>query len=131
MFLRLRRCDEALEQVTQGTRLDPLYQLVNESVGSVYLDCGDSQRAIEVFDSVLAMHPAASSTRFRRAQALCRSVGLTTSGGGLQNLIAGSSFQRHFEDARFIALATRAGFPMPIREGRLSTRARTAAAGAP
>jgi TolB-like protein/DNA-binding winged helix-turn-helix (wHTH) protein/Tfp pilus assembly protein PilF len=56
---------------------------------------------------------------------------LATSGGGLQNLIAGSSFQRHFGDARFIAVATRAGFPMPIREGRLSTRARTAAAGAP
>ena len=201
MFLRLRRCDEALEQVMQGTRLDPLSQLVNESVGSVYLDCGEGQRAVEVFDSVLAMHPAAISTRLRRAQALCEigrlddgirelelldeaapgeAVGttlaiayakagriaptrarldriespfpraqvfaalgetermfemleraLTTSGGGLQNLIAGSSFQRYFENGRFIELASRAGFPMPIPEGRLSTRAPTAAAGAP
>jgi TolB-like protein/DNA-binding winged helix-turn-helix (wHTH) protein/tetratricopeptide (TPR) repeat protein len=72
MFARLRRCDEALEQVQVAARLDPLTALVNESVGSVYLECGEPARAVEVFDAVLAMHPTAQSTRRRRAQALSR-----------------------------------------------------------
>jgi DNA-binding winged helix-turn-helix (wHTH) protein/TolB-like protein/Flp pilus assembly protein TadD len=70
MFARLGRCDEAIEQVKQGARLDPLTALVNEAVGSVYLECGELQRAIDVFDSVLSMHPTAHTTRYRRAQAL-------------------------------------------------------------
>ena len=70
MLSRLRRCDEALEQVQIAARLDPLTALVNESVGSVYLVCGEPRRAIEVFDAVLAMHPTAHTTRHRRARAL-------------------------------------------------------------
>ena len=70
MLSRLRRCDEALEQVQIAARLDPLTALVNESVGSVYLTCGEPRRAIEVFDAVLAMHPTAHTTRHRRARAL-------------------------------------------------------------
>ena len=72
MFSRLRRCDDALEQVQMAARLDPLTAVVNESVGSVYLQCGDPARALEVYDAVLAMHPTAHSTRRRRAQALSR-----------------------------------------------------------
>lgn len=72
MFGRLRRCDEALEQVQMAARLDPLTALVNESVGSVYLQCGDPARAVGVYDAVLAMHPTAQSTRRRRGQALSR-----------------------------------------------------------
>lgn len=202
MFARLRRCDEALDQVTQGARLDPLTPLVNEAVGSVYLTCGEPARAVEVFDSVLAMHPTASTTRYQRARALDRlgrhteaireletlddaepsdAVGsalamsyanagrvaqararlarvdapffraqvfavlgeaeqmfemleraLVTSGNGLQNLISGPYFARYFQDTRFIDIATRAGFPMPIRDARFSTRVQTAtASGAP
>lgn len=72
MLARLRRCDEGLEQVKAGARLDPLSALVNEAVGSVYLVCGEPRRALEVFDSVLVMHPAAPTTRQRRADALSR-----------------------------------------------------------
>lgn len=195
MFSRLRRCDEALEQVTQGARLDPLTPLVNEAVGSVYLVCGELERAVEVFDSVLVMHPTAGTTRYQRALALDRlgrhdeairelealdnatpadaygsalaiayahagrvshararlariespypraqvfavlgktermfemlERALATSGGGLQNLISGPLFERYFQDARFIDLATRAGFPMPIRDARFSPRVQT------
>jgi tetratricopeptide (TPR) repeat protein len=72
MFARLGRCDEALEQVRLAARLDPLTAVVNESVGSVYLDCGEPARAVEAFDAVLVMHPNAHSTRRRRAEALSR-----------------------------------------------------------
>jgi tetratricopeptide (TPR) repeat protein len=72
MFGRLRRCDEALEQVRIAVRLDPLTALVNEALGSVYLGCGEPGRALEVFDTVLAMHPTAHTTRHRRSVALIR-----------------------------------------------------------
>ena len=200
MFGRLRRCDEALEQVTQGARLDPLTPLVNEAVGSVYLSCGEPARAVEVFDSVLVMHPTADTTRYQRARALDllrrhrEAIGelemldeaapsdafgaalavsyanagrvaqararlarieapfaraqvfavlgeteqmfemleraLATSGSGLQNLISGPWFERYFQDDRFLDFAMRAGFPLPIREARLSTRAPSTASGA-
>jgi DNA-binding winged helix-turn-helix (wHTH) protein/TolB-like protein/Flp pilus assembly protein TadD len=200
MFARLRRCDEALDQVTQGARLDPLTPLVNEAVGSVYLACGEPSQAVELFNSVLVMHPAASTTRYHRARALdllgrhgeaireleildtaapSDSVGgalavsyakagrvahararlariqapffraqvfavlgeaepmfemleraLTTSGSGLEGLISGPLFERYFQDARFIDLATRAGFPTPIREAQFSIRVQTATFGA-
>ena len=192
MLLRLRRCDEALEQVKIGARLDPLTALVNEGVGSVYLDCGEPERAVQVFDAVLMMHPSAHSTRRRRARALSQ-VGrheeairemeavdraapsvhatsglaiayaaggritdaratlakleapfmraqvlaalgdtramwemlersLLVDGGGLANLLAASEFESHRHDPRFIDFVRRAGFPMPIRDARFTSR---------
>jgi TolB-like protein/DNA-binding winged helix-turn-helix (wHTH) protein/tetratricopeptide (TPR) repeat protein len=72
MFLRLLRCDEARAQVEIGARLDPLSALVNEAVGSVHLGCGDPERAIEVFQTVLRMHPDAMTTRNFLGRALIR-----------------------------------------------------------
>ena len=73
MFLRLLRCDEARAQVEIGARLDPLSALVNEAVGSVQLGCGEPERAIEAFQSVLRMHPDAMTTRIFLGRALTSS----------------------------------------------------------
>jgi TolB-like protein/DNA-binding winged helix-turn-helix (wHTH) protein/tetratricopeptide (TPR) repeat protein len=191
MFSRLRRCDEALEQVEIAARLDPLTALVNESVGSVRMVCGDPRGALEVFDAVLAMHPDAHTTRHRRARALMlleryddaiqdlealareervdetnlialahalagrtararellagvsipfqraqifAALGETDAmfqmleralagePGALQNLIGEPEFERYRYDPRFLDFASRAGFPLPLRDARFSSR---------
>jgi DNA-binding winged helix-turn-helix (wHTH) protein/TolB-like protein/tetratricopeptide (TPR) repeat protein len=72
LLLRLGRCDEALQYVTTGARLDPLAPLVNDAVAAVYAACGQAERAIEVQRGLLELHPNVASLRFRMATSLIR-----------------------------------------------------------
>jgi tetratricopeptide (TPR) repeat protein len=130
---QIGRHDDAIRALEALTSADPNDSFL-ASLGVAHARAGHSANARAVLVKV--------SRPYSRAKILAAlgdtdpmfemlEQAMTTSGSGLQNLISGPLFERYFQDARFIELATRAGFPMPIRDARFSARVQTATASGP
>jgi TolB-like protein/DNA-binding winged helix-turn-helix (wHTH) protein/Flp pilus assembly protein TadD len=72
MLAGLGQCEQAITLTRKGAEIDPLTPMVNEAVGSVYIQCGQPELAIPEMKRLTQMHPDFASAHQRLANAYAR-----------------------------------------------------------